>query len=139
MVDLDARLTVRVAVTAGPHRVGATFLQRSAAQDGTRLQAFRRSTIDMMHHGGLPHVAIVTVSGPFNATGSGDTPSRRRIFTCRPARASDELPCATGIITSLARRAYRRPATADELGRLLAFYRSGREEGSFERGIEAPQ
>jgi hypothetical protein len=137
MVDLDARLTVRVAVTAGPHRVGATFLQRSAAQGGTRLQAFRRSTIDMMHHGGLPHVANVTVSGPFNATGSGDTPSRRRIFTCRPARASDELPCATGIITSLARRAYRRPATAGELGRLLAFYRSGREEGSFERGIEA--
>jgi hypothetical protein len=137
MVDLDARLTVRVAVTAGPHLVGATFLQRSAAQGGTRLQAFRRSTIDMMHHGGLPHVANVTVSGPFHATGPGDTPSRRRIFHCQPARASDELPCATGIITSLARRAYRRPATADELGRLLAFYRSGREAGSFERGIEA--
>jgi len=158
-VALDARLTVPVADTAGPHMVGATFLQRTAAQGGTRLQAFRRSTIDMMHHGGLPHVANVTVSGPFNATGPGDTPSRRRVFTCRPARASDELPpasakasagsrrssreieasevgCATGIITSLARRAYRRPPTADEVGRLLAFYRSGREEGSFDRGIE---
>ena len=135
-VELDARLTVRVAVTAGPHMVGATFLQRSEAEGGTRLQAFRRSTIDMMHHGGLPHVANVTVSGPFNASGSGDTPSRRRIFICRPARASDELPCATNIITGLARRAYRRPATAAELGRLMAFYRSGRGEGSFERGIE---
>jgi mono/diheme cytochrome c family protein len=135
-VELDTRLTVRVAVKAGPHLVGATFLQRSAAAGGTRLQAFRRSTIDMMHHGGLPHVANVTVSGPFNASGPGDTPSRRRIFTCSPARPSDELPCATGIITSLARRAYRRPATADELGRLMAFYRSGRADGSFERGIE---
>ena len=136
-VALDARLTVRVAVTAGPHMVGATFLQRSAAQGGTRLQAFRRSTIDMMHHGGLPHVASVTVAGPFNPRGSGDTPSRRRIFTCQPARASDELPCATSIITKLARRAYRRPAAPDELGRLMAFYRSGREQGNFERGIEA--
>jgi len=135
-VELDARLTVRVAVKAGPHMVGATFLQRSEAEGGTRLQAFRRSTIDMMHHGGLPHVANVTVSGPFNATGPGDTPSRRRIFACRPARASDELPCATNIITTLARRAYRRPATADELGRLMTFYRSGRSEGSFEGGIE---
>ena len=79
-VELDTRLTVRVAVKAGPHMVGATFLQRSEAEGGTRLQAFRRSTIDMMHHGGLPHVANVTVSGPFNATGPGDTPSRRRIF-----------------------------------------------------------
>jgi hypothetical protein len=136
VMELDARLTVRVAVKAGPHMVGATFLQRSEAEGGTRLQAFRRSTIDMMHHGGLPHVANVTVSGPFNASGSGDTPSRRRIFTCRPARPSDELPCATGIITSLARRAYRRPATAAEIGRLMTFYRSGRGEGSFERGIE---
>ena len=135
-VELDARLTVRVAVKAGPHMVGATFLQRSEAEGGTRLQAFRRSTIDMMHHGGLPHVANVTVSGPFNATGPGNTPSRRRIFACRPARASDELPCATNIITTLARRAYRRPATADELGRLMTFYRSGRSEGSFEGGIE---
>ncbi len=77
-MELDTRLTVRVAVKAGPHMVGATFLQRSEAEGGTRLQAFRRSTIDMMHHGGLPHVANVTVSGPFNASGSGDTPSRRR-------------------------------------------------------------
>ena len=84
-VELDTRLTVRVAVKAGPHMVGATFLQRSEAQGGTRLQAFRPSTIDMMHHGGLPHVANVTVSGPFSTTGSGDTPSRRRIFACRPA------------------------------------------------------
>ena len=144
-VELDARLTVRAAVKAGPHMVGATFLQRSEAQGGTRLQAFRRSTIDMMHHGGLPHVANVTVSGPFNATGPGDTPSRRRIFTCgaaslttsrQPLRPADELPCATSIITRLARRAYRRPATADELGRLMAFYRSGRSDGSFEHGIE---
>jgi hypothetical protein len=134
--ELDARLTVRVAVKAGPHLVGATFLQRSEAEGGTRLQAFRRSTIDMMHHGGLPHVANVTVSGPFNASGPGDTPSRRRVFSCRPARPSDELGCATSIITGLARRAYRRPATAGELGRLMTFYRSGRADGSFERGIE---
>ena len=157
VVALDARLTVRVSVKAGPRTVGATFLQRSAAQGGTRLHAFRRSTIDMMHHGGLPHVANMTVSGPFNATGPGDTPSRRRIFVCRPG-ASDELEpastasarsrqtsrqveasevaCATSIITGLARRAYRRPATADEMARLLGFYQAGRAEGSFDRGIE---
>jgi len=133
---LDARLAARVKVTAGPHAVGAAFLQRTEAQGGTRLQAFERSTIDAMDHSGLPHVASVTIAGPFNPTGPGDTPSRRRIFVCRPQGAADESACATRIVTALARRAYRRTATREEIDRLMTLYREGRRGQGFERGIE---
>jgi hypothetical protein len=133
---LDARLTVRVAVKAGAHDVGASFLQRTSAQGGTKLQAFERSTIDAMYHSGLPHVASVTIAGPFNAAGPGDTPSRRRVFVCRPARPDEETACAATIIKGLARRAYRRPPTPDELARLQTLYRDGYRQQGFERGIE---
>jgi mono/diheme cytochrome c family protein len=133
---LDARLTTRVVVKAGPRAVGAAFVLRDAAQGGSRLQPFLRSTIDTGDHTGLPHVASLTITGPFNPTGSGETPSRRRIFVCRPTGPSDESLCAHRIITALTNRGYRRKATDAELGRLLALYREGRQQGSFETGIE---
>jgi hypothetical protein len=89
-----------------------------------------------MHHGGLPHVASMTIAGPFDPRGPGDTPSRRRVFICRPAAPAEEAPCATRIVSALARRAYRRPATGDEVSRLMGLYRAGRADGDFERGIE---
>jgi hypothetical protein len=137
VMALDTRLTARIAVKAGTRVVGAAFLQRTSAQGGTRLEPFLRTTLEAMDHTGLPHVASMTITGPFSPTGPGDTPSRQRVFTCRPAITADQLPCATKIISTLARRGYRRPATDPELQRLLAFYQTGRRtSGSFESGIE---
>jgi hypothetical protein len=81
----------------------------------------------------------LVIGGPYNATGPGDTPSRRAIFVCRPGSAADELPCAERILTRLATRAYRRPVQpgGEELNLLMQFYRLGREEGGdFEGGIQ---
>jgi hypothetical protein len=133
---VNGRLTVRVSVTAGPHTVGATFLQRTAAAGGERLQRFLRSTISTSDHTGLPHIGSITIEGPFNVTGPGDTPSRRRILTCQPKNPLAETPCATAIIGTLARRAYRRPVATAELKRLMRFYQDARRNGDFEAGIE---
>jgi hypothetical protein len=133
---VNGRLTVRVSVTAGPHMVAATFLQRTAAAGGERLQRFLRSTISTSDHTGLPHIASITIEGPFNVTGPGDTPSRRRILICQPKTQAAEASCAASIIGTLARRAYRRPVAAAELTRLTAFFEAGRREGGFEAGIE---
>ncbi len=134
--SLAERLQVRVTVKAGQRKVGAAFLQRSAAQGGNRLQPFERSTLIATDHLGLPHVENVTVSGPFNATGASDTPSRRRLFTCTPATGSAERPCAEKIVSTLARRAYRRPLNDVDLASLMKFYDAGRADGSFDRGVE---
>ena len=87
--------------------------------------------------GAQPYVQSVTVVGPHNATGVGSTPSRERIFSCRPETVADESSCAREILSSLARRAYRRPVVTDELEVLLDFYRQGQAgDGNFEGGIE---
>ena len=78
----------------------------------------------------------VTITGPYNATGPGDTPSRRRIFTCRPRDAAEEPACAKQIVSTLMRRAYRRPVTDADLAPAMKFYASGRAERDFDRGIE---
>ena len=85
---------------------------------------------------GLPHVLSVSIGGPFEAKGSGDTPSRRKIFTCHPTTASEEIPCARKIISTLAAHAYREPVTDSDLETLLGFYQEGRNKGNFENGIE---
>jgi mono/diheme cytochrome c family protein len=127
----DARLNVRVPVTAGPHVVSAAFIRKTGA--GTnRLRPFLRSNSGTYDSTGRPHLESLTVTGPFNPTGPGDTPSRRRIFTCR----TDSDRCATDILSALARRAYRRPVTSADLTRLLAFYREGRRNGTFESGVQ---
>jgi hypothetical protein len=133
---VEARLTVRLPVKAGPHTIAATFVQKTAAEHAGRMQQFVRTTVDTTDHTGVPHVESLTIAGPFKVTGPGDTPSRRRIFICRPAAPSAETSCATRIVATLARRAYRRPVTASEVGRLMAFYNAGRKAGSFDTGIE---
>ena len=80
-------------------------------------------------------VGSLSVAGPYNVSGPGTTPSRDRIFTCRPAAPADEESCAGEIISALARRAYRRPVTSEDLPRLLDLYRQGAEHGGFEAGI----
>ena len=81
--------------------------------------------------------ALLLVGGPYNGEVPQDSPSRRRIFVCSPASVRDETPCATKILSTLARRAYRRPTTNDDIQTLLGFYKSGRAEGDFDAGIRA--
>ena len=133
---IAARLQTRVFTKAGPRKIGVAFLQTSAAEGGNRLQSFLRSTLIATDHLGLPHVESVSITGPFNPTGLGDTPSRRRIFTCHPSDGAGELRCARSIISTLAHRAFRRPPTSAELDRLVAFYQRGRDGRTFAAGIE---
>ena len=132
---VDARLRVRVPVTAGPHDVTVAFVQAPAA-DPVRLQPYLRSSVDNFDWSGHPHLQVLTIAGPFNPTGSGDTPSRRRIFVCRPASASEETPCARRIVATLVRRAYRQPASEADVQRVMEFYQQGRRSGEFDAGIE---
>ena len=105
---------------AGPKLIGVAFVQRTEARDEATLRPRMRS------RGTQPAINSVTISGPYNVTGPGDSPSRRRIFVCRPSSVVEELPCARRILSTLARRAYRRPATEADINDLLPFYEQGR-------------
>jgi hypothetical protein len=135
---VDARLRVRVPVTAGPHDVSVAFVEDPPVAEPLRLQPFLRSSIDNFDWAGRPHIQTFTITGPFNATGSGDTPSRRKIFACRPSPKSvqAENHCAERILSTLVRRAYRAPVDAVDLQRVMKIYREGRRTGTFETGIE---
>ena len=82
------------------------------------------------------YLRSVEISGPHDPTGPGQSPSRDRVFTCHPTKASDEATCAKAILTTLARRAYRRPVTDADVEPLLAFYSDGRKTGGFDEGVE---
>jgi hypothetical protein len=132
---IDARLKTRVKVKAGPRTVAVTFIKRNHAESDEPLQPHERHH-DLQDMNGLPQIDHVNLTGPFDATGPGDTPSRRRIFTCRPTAAADEAACARKVLSTLARRAYRRPVTADDLAPIMEQYEAGRKAGSFDSGIE---
>ena len=125
---------MRVPLAAGPRVIGVTFVLKTNALPPDLLQPFE-SALDPVDAGGLPQIDTVTISGPVSVAGPGDTPSRRRIFTCRPARPSDEVPCARRILAPLARQAFRRPVTADEVDALIDFFNSGRAGADFDAGI----
>ena len=137
-------LEVRAPVTAGPHEVGIAFLRKTSAEpEGIRKLYLRPFTGE--GSGGdsryQPYVESVTIAGPYESSGARPvegTPSRERIFTCRPARgeAAEETACAREILSAVARRAYRRPVDEDDVARLLTFYDRGRAAGSFDTGIE---
>ncbi len=133
---VDDRLKIKVPMKAGPHEITVAFIERSHVQNTWRLEPFLRSSADTIDFGGYPHLDTFTVTGPYNPTGVSETPSRRKIFTCRPTAAKDELPCAKTILGTLARRAYRGQATDAEVDRILEFYQTGRTQGgSFDQGI----
>ena len=129
-------LEVRVAVDAGPRIVAATFIKKTDALAESVRQPFDRPHGEGDYLLYQPHLGTMTITGPFNPTGAGDTPARRRIFVCRPAQPSEETACARRVLSTLARRAYRRPVTETDLDELLAFYREGRVAGNFDMGIE---
>ncbi len=142
-VDDNERWTARVSIPAGVHDIGATFVKGPDVEyvlPGYRKRFERpyRYYADAMLIA-VPFVNSLQITGPFGAdAGAGETPSRRAIFTCRPATAAEDAPCAKRILARVARRAYRRSVTAAEVDELLAFYRQGRGEqgGTFESGIE---
>jgi hypothetical protein len=131
---------VKAFVKAGVHTIGVTFLATNYAPGNDLDQHFLRSTIET---GGLPgytffpHVGKLTIQGPLNAKGANDTASRKRIFVCRPANPAQEQTCARQIVSTLARRAFRRPTTPQDVETLMSFYQQGRNEGGdFDHGIE---
>ena len=134
-----APMRVRFTTTAGPHRVGATFLATHYAPLLDLDRHFRRSTIQTGPTPGysfFPHVGQIRIEGPYNGTPPTGSPSRRRIFVCRPSRAAEEETCARRILGALATRAFRRPATTSDVDLLMQFYEAGRREKDFEVGIE---
>ena len=133
--NADNILEVRFHAEAGPQLVGVNFLKETSMPEG-RLRT-RMSKYDIHNFkGGEPGVAGVSIAGPYDAQGMGETPSRRTIFVCRPATVQDEEPCAREILSRLARRAYRRPVTDKDIRTLLDFFQSRRSQ-SFEAGIGA--
>jgi hypothetical protein len=134
---IDRRLRVRVPVKAGPREVSAAFVQQRPLGT-TRLQPFLKSAGNTFDFTGTPHITSLTVTGPYDPGAPGDTPSRRRIFVCQPSRLAAERPCATQILSTLARRAYRRSVSEAEVASLMAFYDVERAAGrTFEDGIRA--
>jgi mono/diheme cytochrome c family protein len=134
--DVEARAHIRIPLKAGPHVISAAFVERTDAINPLRLQPFVRSSNDTLDTIGHPHLDTFTLTGPFNPTGPGDTPSRRRIFVCRPTSQATEDTCARRIISTLARRAYRGQVGSTDLERLHAFYLAGRKQGTFDTGIQ---
>jgi len=143
--NADAHLEVRFPAKAGTRLVGVNFLNDAWEREGvldSPLAEFRlldKSSEGRSDSPGTkedpPAVSQVLISGPYNAKGLSETPSRRKIFVCRPANSTDELPCASKILSTLARNAYRRPVTAGDLQPLLNLYKVGRKDGDFETGV----
>ena len=134
-----AAVDFRMPVAAGPRDVGVTFFKKPSALVEQVREPFPNPRVAGNPGGPAgpqPFVRSVTITGPHGGSGVTRTPSRERIFTCRPADAAAEAPCAHEILARLARRAYRRPVTAAQMQVLLDFYGRGRRGGSFEDGVE---
>ena len=134
----DGGLEAHFQASAGPHVLAVSFLRRRTEQEGPqqpRNRGYGRF-VDEQYDGnaGVEHVEI---GGPYRVEGPGDTPSRRTIFVCQPRTVADETPCATTILSRLARRGYRRPAVKADVETLMAFYGTARQDGSFNLGIQA--
>ena len=132
--------TPLVTVKAGPQRVSAAFIQRAESPVDDLLAPVEHTLADTQIGAALgvttlPHLRDLAVVGPHHVTGISETPSRRRIFTCRPVAADEEEACASKIVSTLARQAYRRPVTAEDVAGLMKFYREGRDGADFEAGI----
>lgn len=148
LVDVDPRMTLAkdgiktppILVKAGPQRIAAAFPNLADGPIEDEYHNFEQSLVDVSAGTvpgmtTLPHLHELSVTGPTKISGISETPSRRKIFSCRPAAGADEIPCAKTILGALARQAFRRPVTPNDLESLLSFYQSGRNEGDFESGI----
>ncbi|MYD13843.1 MAG: DUF1592 domain-containing protein [Gemmatimonadetes bacterium] len=132
--------TDSIYVTAGQKRVSVAFIRQFEGVVDDLIRPIDHTLADGQIGIGLgvttqQHLQRVTILGPYDITGVSETPARRTVFTCRPTMPEEELPCARGIITRLATRAYRRPALDSDVDGLLAFYEQGAASGGFEKGI----
>ncbi len=136
---LASGLEVRIPVKSGTHRIAVNFVNRPVASEGL----FQPPVTDYANgnEGGNPDmdpaIATVIIGGPYNPKGVGETASRQRIFICHPAGPKDEDPCAKKIISLLARRAFRRPVSDDDVNEILSIYTESRRKSGFEKGIQA--
>ncbi len=132
--------TKAIAVRAGPHRVTAAFLTTFEGPVNDNIAAHGHSIADTQIGSELgitnvAHLREVTIKGPYNPTGVSETPSRQRIFICRPLSAAASRPCAEKIVRTLGARAYRRPLDADDVSALMEFYEEESKNGGFEQGV----
>ena len=139
MLYADANMRARFQATAGPHVVSVAFVRRFTEPEGVLQprQSIFAVAVNEMRDGNAA-VEHVAVGGPYSSTGPGDTPARQALFTCRPVSdaTADEEACAQELLSSLARRAYRRTLEAEDVATLMDFYRAGRDGGSFDSGIQ---
>jgi mono/diheme cytochrome c family protein len=136
--DADDKLQVRVPLTAGLHEVVATIVK----SQGVKPEGLGPARVPIWNReGDVPSaelsISSLLIGGPYNGRVPLDSPSRRRVFVCQPASATEDTVCATKILSTLARRAYRRATTSDDVQTLLEFYRRGRTNGDFDTGIRA--
>jgi hypothetical protein len=142
---IDRNMKIRVPMKAGPHQLGVTFLRNSSSLLETVRQPLQSHFNERRHPRITPAISQVSITGPYASKGADDTPSRRRIFVCRPASAkgsgeagsstAEETACAKKILSSLMRRAYRRSISDADLERPMAIYREGKSERDFDAGI----
>jgi hypothetical protein len=137
MHSADAGLEVRFPVKAGPRVLAVSFKKDLAEPEGVPQPSGGRAIALNEWYDGNPSVDSVAIGGPYNVQGPGDTPSRRKIFSCAPTGNSGEQACARQILSTLARRAYRRPVTEEDIQTLLEFYNSGRRRAGFDAGIQS--
>ena len=133
---VDQHVKARIPVKAGPHELGVTFLKNPSALLETKRQPYQ-AHFNLHRHPRIgPAIYQISINGPYDAKGPGDTPSRRRIFVSQPTKPDEEDQCAERILNTLIRRAYRRPVTDADLQKPMEFYRKTRTEEGFEAGIE---
>ncbi len=138
----DEDLVVRLSARAGPRVLGVSFVQGRSERDGVLQPRATGKVLAVAERWSSPSEAPeaavdqVSIAGPFDATGSGETPSRERLFVCRPGPGTEEEPCAREILGAVARRAFRRGVTETDLRTLLGFFAAGRRAGGFEAGIQ---
>lgn len=136
----DGIKTPPIQVKAGPQRVSASFLQKADGPIDDEVMMVEQTLVDVSAGvvpgvTTLPHLHEMSITGPTKVLGVSDTPSRKKIFACRPNTGAEELPCAKRILAALTRQAYRRAVTDNDLEGLLGFYQSGRNQGNFETGV----
>jgi hypothetical protein len=134
--DVDKHLTFRLPVKAGPRRLGVTFLKESSSLLEYKRQPYEARFNFHRHPRTAPAVFQISITGPHGTSIAGDTPSRQRIFIARPASVKEEEACTEKVLSSLLRRAWRRPVTAEDVARFLPFFRESKQDG-FDAGIEA--
>jgi hypothetical protein len=153
LMDIDYRMTEqdknglnlmspRIHVKAGPHRLAAAFIQKfdGVIDDLVSPIDYTLADTEYGDNAGitaLPHVRDFAITGPYNVSGVSETPSRRKVFICRPLTAADEIPCARKIVEQLASQAYRRTASGEDVESLMQFYGDARKGKDFETGIRA--